>query len=242
MTDDSSHFPATRWTLLQALREGSEADAKEALESICKAYWTPLYIVARSQGMKQPDAEDSVQSFFESILKRDALLKADQSRGKLRTFLLFAFENFRKNAWRDSMRLKRGAGIATVSHSECTDAEERYLSFTKEGSDIATLYNREWARKLLARSLTALSETQHSRSLGERFDLYAIHLTQGGSDETTALSAAKLGISDSAFRQALFRLRRSYREKIEDELAVTLGTRDPEVIRQEMMDLFKAFE
>ena len=39
----------------------------------------------------------------------------------------------------------------------------------------------------------------------------------------------------------MFRLRRSYREKIEDELAITLGTRDPEMIRQEMHELFTAF-
>ena len=56
-----------------------------------------------------------------------------------------------------------------------------------------------------------------------------------------AKAAVKLGMTYTAFRQYVFRMRRSYRERIEDELAVTLGTRDPEVIRQEMQDLFRAF-
>lgn len=242
MPDASHHFPATRWTLLQCLREGSEEDVKVALETLCKAYWSPLYVVARRYGLNEHDAEDSVQGFFESVLERDTLLKADQSRGKLRTFLLNSFEYFRIKVWRDGMTKKRGGDIEILSFSFPSDAEERYLQMADETADMETIYNREWARNVLARSLTALREDHLGKAQAERFDMFVVHLTQAGTDEMLANSARHAGMGDSAFRQAVFRLRRSYREKIEDELAVTLRTRDPEVIRCEMMELFKAFD
>lgn len=242
MPDVSNHFPPTRWTLLQALREGTEEDAKSAMETLCKAYWTPLYIVARRQGLKEHDAEDSVQGFFESVLERETLLKADQSRGKLRSFLLTSFDHYRIGVWRDGTTQKRGGGAQTLSFSASNAAEERYLQIATETADVETLYNREWARNVLARSLTSLRQERLDKDKAERFDMLVVHLTQEGGDENLAHRARQAGMSEAAFRQAVFRLRRSYREKIEDELAVTLGTRDPEVIRREMMDLFKAFE
>ena len=241
MADASAHFPATRWTLLQALREGTEADVKVALETLCQAYWTPLYIVARQSGLSIHDAEDSVQGFFANILEREALLKADQSLGKLRSFLLTAYERYRIKVWRSKVAQKRGSGSEPISLSDGESAEARYLQVASEGTDVETLYNREWARSLLERGLAALRLDYQRQGQGERFELGVLHLTQPGSDESLAKAAVKLGMTYTAFRQYVFRMRRSYRERIEDELAVTLGTRDPAVIRQEMLDLFRAF-
>jgi RNA polymerase sigma-70 factor (ECF subfamily) len=241
MADASAHFPATRWTLVQTLREGSEADVKVALEALCKAYWAPLYIVARQTGLSVHDAEDSVQGFFESILERDALLRADQNLGKLRSFLLIAYERYRIKTGRSKVAAKRGSGIEPLSASASEAAEARYLQVSAEGTDVETLYNREWARSLLERSMSALRRDYEKQGQGERFSLFAVHLTEAGGEDSLSDSAVKAGMSYSAFRQGVFRLRRSYRERIEDELAVTLGTRDPETIRQEMLDLFRAF-
>lgn len=241
MADASAHFPATRWTLLQALRDGTEADVMVALEALCKAYWTPLYIVARQSGLNVHDAEDSVQGFFESILEHEALMKADQRLGKLRSFLLVSYERYRIKIWRSKVAMKRGSGIEPVSFSSGEDAEERYLQVASEGADMETLYNREWARSLLERSLAALRLDFVNQGQEERFGLFVVHLTQAVNDESLAKAAVRAGMSYTAFRQSVFRLRRSYRERIEDELAVTLGTRDPGVIRQEMLELFKAF-
>lgn len=213
-----------------------------AMEALYQSYWSPLYVVARRNGLNEHDAEDSVQGFFESMLERETLLRADQSRGKLRTYLLNSFEFYRSKIWRNAAAKKRGGGIEHLSYSAPSDAEERYLQIADETADMETLYNREWARNVLERSLTALREEHLAKAQGERFDMLAMHLTQAESEEPLAHSARQAGMNEATLRQALFRLRRSYREKIEDELAVTLGTRDPELIRCEMRDLFKAFE
>lgn len=239
---DFLHFPATRWTLLQALREGTEEDVLEALQQLCHAYWMPLYFVARRNGMKEADAKDAVQGFFEVLLENESLHKAEQSRGMLRTFLLNSFRNFRSKVWRGQIALKRGGGVKILNFSASVEAEESYLQIADETADIETLYNREWARQILSRSLEALRLDHFQKGVGERFDVMVEYLTQVEDEESYVIAAAKVGLSYTGFRQKLYRLRRSYRERIEDELAVTLGTRDPEVIRHEMMELFKAFE
>lgn len=239
---DFLHFPATRWTLLQALREGTEEDVLEALQQLCLAYWMPLYFVARRNGMKEADAKDAVQGFFEVLLENESLHKAEQSRGMLRTFLLNSFRNFRSNVWHGQIALKRGGGVKILNSSASVEAEESYLQIADETADIETLYNREWARQILSRSLEALRLDHFQKGGGERFNVMVEYLTQEEDEESYVIAAAKVGLSYTGFRQNLYRLRRSYRERIEDELAVTLGTRDPEVIRHEMMELFKAFE
>jgi DNA-directed RNA polymerase specialized sigma24 family protein len=239
---NSSPFPATRWTLLQALREGTEEDVQQALQQLCHAYWTPLYVVARGDGLNEADAKDMVQGFFELLLENESLQTAEQSRGMLRSFLLNSFRNFRRNVWREQKTLKRGGNFQILSCSAIVDDELCFLQIADKTADIETLYNREWARQILLRSLESLRLEHLQKGTVERFDLMVVFLTQVEDENTYAVAAEKIGISYNAFRQNLYRLRRSYREKIEDELAVTLGTRDPAVIRYEMMELFKAFE
>lgn len=53
-------FPATRWTLLQRVTEGSQEEAQAALDTLCRAYWQPLYCVARQRQMSTHDAQDAV--------------------------------------------------------------------------------------------------------------------------------------------------------------------------------------
>jgi hypothetical protein len=68
------------------------------------------------------------------------------------------------------------------------------------------------------------------------------YLTQAMPEMSVNEAAAAAGMSSMAFRTALSRVRVQFRERIEGELALTLGSDDPDLIRQEMQDLFKAFE
>jgi RNA polymerase sigma-70 factor (ECF subfamily) len=57
--------------LLKNLRKGSE----EAFEQIFKAYWHPLYTIARSKVQSHEEAEEIIQSIFSTIWeKKETLL------------------------------------------------------------------------------------------------------------------------------------------------------------------------
>src|SRR4029077_10377376 len=93
-------FQTTHWTLVLHARETqSEISAQKALSNFCEAYWPPLYAFLRHRGHASPEAQDLVQGFFAHLLEQNTLSRADQEKGKLRTFLLGSLQNFLFNEY-----------------------------------------------------------------------------------------------------------------------------------------------
>jgi hypothetical protein len=57
-------FPTTRWTLIASAGNVHEPDNRRALESLCAAYWYPLYAFVRRRGDSPEQAQDHTQDFF----------------------------------------------------------------------------------------------------------------------------------------------------------------------------------
>src|SRR5512140_344917 len=87
-------FPPTRWSLVLAARQRPSPASAEALETVCRAYWHPLYAYARRCGNSPHDAQDVTQEFFRLLLEKRWLDQADREKGRLRAFLLTALKHF----------------------------------------------------------------------------------------------------------------------------------------------------
>lgn len=234
-------FPATRWTLLQRVRSGTQAEALAALEVLCRSYWRPLYCVARHRAISEADAQDAVQGFFESLLRRETFATADEAMGKLRQLLLCAFDNFCTQQWHKAHRQKRGDGAVHLELAEFTVAEEHYRKTALETANIEQIYNRQWASALLERGLDALRADYERRGWLSRYQLLVGPLLRHDAGTPLGQLASEAGMSAGALRVTLHRMRMHYRDKIERELAATLDTEDPALIREEMAELFRAF-
>src|SRR5688500_18001636 len=103
-------FPQTRWTVVLTAGRAGSPGSTEALEEICRLYWQPLYIFARSSGRSPQDAEDLTQSFFCRLLEKGWLKTVDPARGRLRTFLITALKRFMANEWDRNSAKRRGEG------------------------------------------------------------------------------------------------------------------------------------
>lgn len=240
----NNSFPPTSWTLVERVRKGTDEEAQKALETLCGAYWYPLYCVARHKTASVHDAQDIVQGFFETVLRRDTFSAADPTQGKLRQFMLKSFDYYCGQQWHKAQRQKRGAGAEHVEFREILDfgkAEQRYLEHSTQSSDIDALYNQAWASALMERSLHALRDDYAQRGWQERYDRLVGPLLQMDDDSSLNQLATQAGVTAGALRITLHRMRRHYRDKIERELASTLDTQDPKLIREEMMELFRAF-
>ncbi len=235
-------FPNTRWTLIQTLRDGSEVDVRAANETLCRAYWEPLYAVARYERLTEHDAQDAVQGFFVTLLRRDTFAKADASQGKLRNLLLKAFNNYRLNEWHKDQCIKRGKGAWHVSLDDFDSAESRLCKELQQpGLSVEKIYAREWARSVLGRSLTVLGDLYTQRNQAERFILLKDCLVQEEDAVSLDALAVSVKMQPGTVRTALYRMRTQYRECVERELATTLDTSDPGLIRQELEEMFQAF-
>ena len=82
-------FPTTRWTELES------PCFELALARISRRYWKPLYYHLRHKGWSNEKAKDIIQGFFSDVVMgRGLIQKADRRRGRFRTFLLTALDNY----------------------------------------------------------------------------------------------------------------------------------------------------
>src|SRR5215469_10684018 len=125
LQEGGAAFQTTHWTLvLRARHSDSTQTAREGLSNFCTAYWPPLYAFLRCRGHASPQAQDLVQGFFAHLLEQNTLSRADQEKGRLRTFLLCSLQKFLFNEHDRARALKRGGGHRIVSIDEhLTEAE-----------------------------------------------------------------------------------------------------------------------
>ena len=51
-------FVTTRWSVVLAAQEKASPDSAPALDTLCRAYWFPLYAYVRGSGHSPHDAQD----------------------------------------------------------------------------------------------------------------------------------------------------------------------------------------
>jgi RNA polymerase sigma-70 factor (ECF subfamily) len=111
LQEGGAPFRTTHWSVVQLAADGeSEESSQQAIANFCQAYWPPIYAFLRHRGRSSSDAQDLTQAFFVHLLEYNTLSRADREKGKLRTFLLGALQNFLANEYDRAQALKRGGG------------------------------------------------------------------------------------------------------------------------------------
>jgi len=217
-------------------RSAPQADA--ALEELCRIYWYPLYAYVRRQTPTREDAEDLTQSFFARFLEKNYLEKLNSEKGKFRAFLLASLKHFLANEWDKANSLKRGGGTAPLS-LDWQDADTRYQIEPADNLSPDKIYDRAWAVTLLERVIQHLRDENEAGGNSKLFEQLKPFLMVGKSAIPYSESAEVLGMTESAVRVAVHRLRRRYRELLRAEISQTLS--DPGQVEEEVRALFSAF-
>lgn len=239
MTTTSTSFPKTRWTLIQKVRSGTDAERTSALNDLCQSYWFPLYAYARKTGLTQEEAEDAVQTFMLSVVDSDLFAQAEKERGHLRTLLLTCFTSEIRNRHKYDHRLKRGGGMIHVPF-DLPDAEGLYqIEIASSELTADVIFHRQWAKSLIKRALERLKERYDQQGLTSQFKVLRTYLPLDDSTADTTAGAAAAGMTPGSFRTALHRTRARYRRLIMDEVSQTIGSDDPELIQNEIQALFQ---
>lgn len=238
--DSHAVFPPTRWSMVLATREGGDARAGEkALGELCRIYWQPIYSFARRRGVPPSDAEDLAQGFFIRLLEDGLFAKADASAGRLRSFLLGAFQRYQREEWRKTMAAKRGAGQVLISF-DAEDSEAAFLAEDPSAESPERLFEKQCARALLESAMKRLAAEQASIGKDRAFALLRPLLSpsedgdEGGTHEEISTA---LGLTVEASRAAVYRLRKRFREILREVVADTLSHPTAESIDEELMAL-----
>jgi len=237
-TAPSDVFATTHWTVVLAAGRKSAPQADAALEELCRIYWYPLYAYVRRQTPTKEDAEDLTQAFFARFLEKNYLEKLNSEKGKFRAFLLASLKHFLANEWDKANSLKRGGGLAPLS-LDWQNADTKYQIDPPDNLSPDKIYDRAWAVTLLERVIQHLREENEADGNLTIFEQLKPFLMVGKSAIPYSQSAEVLGMTESAVRVTVHRLRKRYRELLRAEIAQTLS--DPEQVEEEMRSLFSAF-
>ena len=218
-------FATTQWSLvLAAANQRPSGHAQEALTALCEAYWYPLYAFLRGRGHSPADAEDLTQAFFALLLEKQVIRQADPARGRFRSFLLKALQNFAANRHASNRAAKRGGGVPALS-LEFDQGEGRFCLEAPTGETPERAFDRRWALTLLDRVMSRLKDDAVQKGRQEQFDTLKPYLTGDEPQLSYSELGSNLGVSEGAVKVAVHRLRRKFREVLQDEISQTVSSR-----------------
>jgi hypothetical protein len=101
-------FPTTRWSEILNVGTLDESQRKTVISELLRRYWKPVYCYLRHRGYANEPAKDLTQGFFcENVLSHGLIQRADQAKGRFRTFLLTALDHYVSSTYRKETAAKR---------------------------------------------------------------------------------------------------------------------------------------
>ena len=231
----AAQFPQTLWSVVLLAGQSSSLRSQEALATLCRAYWFPLYAYLRRQGKSPHDAQDLTQGFLAHLLEKNTLSRAQRTKGKFRSFLLASLQYFLADERDKAQAQKRGGG-ATLIALDNRGAEQRYQAQPVEKLDPAKVFERRWAMTLLDRTLSRLEAEFAGPGRKERFEQLQVFLLGEPKTISYAEAGKRIGIKEGAVKVAVLRLRQRFRELLRAEIASTVA--NEQEVEEEMRYLF----
>lgn len=87
-------FLTTHWSMIGDIKSSDERH-RALIGLLLERYWKPAYFYLRRKGYDNEEAKDLTQGFFyEVVLNRKLVQRADQAKGRFRSFLLHALDQY----------------------------------------------------------------------------------------------------------------------------------------------------
>jgi len=175
------------------------------------------------------------------LLKGNLLSFADPARGRFRSLLRTAVENFLNDKEHVARRQKRGGRMQFVAWDDWVAEEPSQLSI--RGQELKTcpperIFDVRWAATVVEQALRRLAEECENRGRLRMFTALSKHLSLERFEISYAALAASLGVSESVVKRLLHELRVRYRIILRDEISQTVA--DPADIDDEIRYLCAA--
>jgi RNA polymerase sigma factor (sigma-70 family) len=207
-------FPATRHSMVAAIRSDRTEVRQTAFDALVRAYWKAVFKYVRLKWHASPDqAADLTQAFFLRAFEKDFFATFDPSRARFRTFLRTCLDRFVANARQSETRLKRGGGVTIVA-IDAGEAERELQQLAPNAvTDFDAYFHREWLRSLFAGAAAQLREACAARGRPQRFAIFEQYdlAEDEGERPSYAGLARRLGLSVTDVTNELAAARRDFR-------------------------------
>jgi RNA polymerase sigma-70 factor (ECF subfamily) len=234
----SQPFAPTRWTLILRAR-GETAQARAALAELCESYYLPVLRFLQYEGRAEDEARELTQEFFARILARQGFSEATPEGGRFRSYLLGALKHFLADQRKHELRLKRGGGVNIESLDTPGDEENPLLQVADASAPSPEAeFDRQWALTVIEKAANRLHEQFVSEGKTDQFNTLKLWLMGEAAALSQRDAARQLGLSESAVKVAIHRLRKRFRDEVRLEVSHTLN--EPSLVEEEMHHLIAA--
>ena len=168
-------FLTTHWSLVEHIQSEGDKD-RVLIGLLLDRYWKPIYCYLRHKGHDNEEAKDLTQGFFhEVVLNRNLVQRADQSKGRFRTFLLHALGQYLLNERRKQTTQKRSpkgrlVSFDVIGHPALPEAVSR---LNPEDS-----YNYAWTASMLEQVLSEVEAKCLEDGLGMHWRVFQERVVQ----------------------------------------------------------------
>ncbi len=227
-------FQTTHWSLVLAAQAGDSAQSRDALDSLCNAYWFPVYAFIRRQGHPSESARDLTQGFFARLLERRDLERVRPDLGRFRSFLLASVKHFLSNEL-DRERARKRAPAEPLDSLDAFAAEDRYSREPVESMTPESVFERHWADTVLDRVFGRLEREWAGDERAARYAALRPYLAGEEPAPSYRELGEELGMTEDAVKAAVHRLRKRFGQLLRDEIGATV--RDSEEVDDEIRHL-----
>jgi hypothetical protein len=152
-------FLTTHWSIIENVGMSDDDKNRALIGLLLSKYWKPVYCYLRRKGHDNEHAKDLTQGFFhEVVLSRNLIQKADQSKGRFRSFLLIALNRYLITAKTGQAAQKR------IPKSKLVELDVTDLSELRQAASELTpddSFNYAWVSTLLAQVLQEVEVKCH---------------------------------------------------------------------------------
>ena len=221
-------FLTTHWSLIGDIQAGHDKD-RALIKLLLQRYWKPVYSYLRRKGNNNEDAKDLTQGFFhEIVLNRQLVQRSDQAKGRFRSFLLHALNQYVIN-----QKAKQTATIRIPQDKlvslESVDPSELPQDMSVCEPDDS--YNYAWVSALLDHVLTAVKQSCSEEGLQPHWELFHARIVRpiltGASAPPLSEVCIRLGVEDT--RRAsnmIITVKRRFREMLRRHIHNTVISRE----------------
>jgi hypothetical protein len=161
-------FPKTEWSVVHAAGQAESPLKHVALGTVLARYLPVLksHLVNQFR-VSEDQANDWLQGFvLEKMLEKNLIAEADSSRGRFRSFLLRALNNYVIGQLRKSQASKRAPESEAIQLEEVGDRE-----LADCGAKGADSFDLDWARNVLGETLGRM---ERQCATGERAAIWIV--------------------------------------------------------------------
>lgn len=235
-------FLTTHWSLIDGIQTRQDKD-RSLINLLLERYWKPVYCYLRRKGYHNEDAKDLTQGFFhEVVLNRNLVHRADHTKGRFRSFLLHALDQYLID------RLRRESTQNCIPKDkliafDIADPPELPQIILERSPEECFTY--AWKSELLERTLAQVQTDCEQQGLEMHWRIFRDKVLEptlnDKESEPMKAIAARYGIaSESTAFNMLLTVKRRFKTTLRDQLRLTvLSEADIDDEWREMLNFFE---